>query len=84
MTEASILERLTPVLREVFDNDELVATAELTARQVPGWDSLGHVRLFVEIERAFGMRFSATEIGSLKNVGQLAQLIARKAARAPV
>ena len=79
MTVASILSRLTPVLRDVFDNDNLVATPELTARAVEGWDSLGNVRLFLEIERAFAVRFSATEIASLKNVGQLAELIEKKA-----
>jgi acyl carrier protein len=79
MAEASVFARLTGILRDVFDDDGLVATPELTARQVTGWDSLGHVRLLIEIEREFGVRFSATEIGMLKNVGQLAELIAKKA-----
>ena len=78
MADSATFERLTRVLRDVFDNDELVATPELTARNVAGWDSLGNVRLFVEIERAFGIRFSAMEISSLMNVGQLAELIAKK------
>ena len=82
MANASTFDRLTQVLRDVFDNVELVATPELTARSVKGWDSLGHVRLFVELERVFGFRFNATEISSLKNVGQLAELIERKIARA--
>jgi len=81
MAEASVFARLTRLLRDVFDNDELVATPGLTSQHVMGWDSLGHVRLFVEIEREFGVRFSATEIGSLKNVGQLAELILKKTSR---
>lgn len=82
MPTASTFEKLTPVLRDVFDNEALVATPELTARTVEGWDSLGNVRLFIELERVFGVRFSASEISSLKNVGQLAELLERKAARA--
>jgi acyl carrier protein len=78
MATVSVLDRLTPVLRDVFDNDDLVATRALTAQQVDGWDSLGNVRLFLEIEQAFKVRFSATEISSLKNVGQLADLIEKK------
>jgi acyl carrier protein len=81
MTDASIFERLTPLLREVFDNDDLVATPELTAHHVDGWDSLGNVRLFIEVESKFSVRFSATEISSLKNIGQLADLIERKIQR---
>lgn len=82
MAAASVLDRLTPLLRDVFDNDDLVATPELTAKAVEGWDSLGNVRLFLEIEKAFAVRFSATEITSLKNVGQLAALIEKKTHRA--
>ena len=78
---SAVLEELTLILRNVFDNDNLVATPGLTAHQVEGWDSLGNVRLFVEIERAFSVRFSAMEISSLKNVGQLAELIENKSRR---
>ena len=45
------------------------------------WDSLSNVRLFIELERIFGVRFSATEIASLENVGQLAESLERKIAR---
>lgn len=76
--EASTLDRLTSVLRDVFDNDDLVATPELTASQVEGWDSLGNVRLFIEIESQFSIRFSATEISSLRNVGELVSLLESK------
>ena len=82
MANTSVLDRLTPILRDVFDNDELAATRELTAKDVEGWDSMGNVRLFLEIEKAFAVRFSATEITSLKNVGQLADLIEKKTHRA--
>ena len=81
MTDTPIFERLTLLLRDVFDNDELVAAPDLTARDVAGWDSLGNVRLFIEVEREFSLRFSATEISSLKNVGQLADIIERKLQR---
>jgi acyl carrier protein len=74
----SVLDGLTPLLRDVFDNDDLVAVPELTAHDVVGWDSLGNVRLFMEIERKFGIRFTAAEIGALNNVGQLAEVIIRK------
>ena len=78
MVDPGIMAKLTTVLRDVFDDDQVTATPGLTAQQVKGWDSLGNVRLFVEIERAFGVRFGAAEIGSLHDVGELAALIAVK------
>jgi acyl carrier protein len=76
-----ILDELTLILRDVFDNDNLVATPELTAPMVEGWDSLNNVRLFVAIEQALKLRFTAQEIAGLENVGELAALIRRKRGR---
>jgi len=65
-------------MRDVFDDDSLVATPELTAGQVDGWDSFSHLRLMLSIERFFGVDFAASEISSLKNVGELAALFGSK------
>ena len=79
--QSTILDRLTNVLREVFDSDTIVATPGLKASMVDGWDSLANVRLFLEVERAFSVRFNASEISSLQNVGELADLINTKLSR---
>jgi acyl carrier protein len=74
----SVLSRLTPLMQECFDDDDVVATPELTAADVAGWDSLAHVRFMLTVERAFGVKFSAAEMASFENVGQLAEAIATK------
>lgn len=73
-----IYKSLTAILRDVFDDDAIVATPDLNAQRVNGWDSLGNVRLFLEIERRFSIRFSTPEIASLKDVGQLVTMIEKK------
>lgn len=79
MAEATeIMTRITPILRDVFDDDSLVVHDKLTADDVDGWDSLNHIRLIVSVERAFGLKFSASETGKLKNVGEFVQLIQTK------
>jgi acyl carrier protein len=74
----SIFEQLTEVFRDVFDDDELVIDATTTAQDVEGWNSLAHIRLVVSTEKAFKLRFSAAEIGNLKNVGDMVELILLK------
>jgi acyl carrier protein len=74
----SIYARLTEIFRDVFDNDDLVLTPELTASEVDGWDSLGHVRLIVAIEQKLKISLSTSEITELANVGQLVDVIERK------
>ena len=78
MTETEIFARLTPVFRDVFDEDDLVPTPEMTADDVEDWDSLSHIRLIISVEKAFGVRFSTVELGSLKTVGDLARLVGTK------
>lgn len=77
---ASIYATLTEILRDTFDNDDLEATPGLNAAQVEGWDSMGNVRLFLSIEQEFGVRFSASEISGIKNVGELVALLQQKTA----
>jgi acyl carrier protein len=72
--------QLTEVFHDVFDDDTIVVTPELTASDVDEWDSLRHIRLVAAVERRFGLSFSAAEIGRLKNVGQLVSLISEKTA----
>lgn len=69
--------RLQQVFREVFDDDEITISDETTARDIPEWDSLAHVSLVVAVEQEFGVRFASTDVGRLKNVGELRQLIER-------
>jgi acyl carrier protein len=78
---ASIYATLTEILRDTFDDDDLVATPTMTAAQVEGWDSMGNVRLFLSIEQEFGVRFNASEIGGIKNVGELVALLQQKTGR---
>jgi acyl carrier protein len=70
--------RLTGIFRRLFSLPTLVLRDDLTARDVPGWDSLNHVTLMIEIEREFGLRFTSAEIGALANVGALKALIESK------
>jgi len=78
----STIEELISIFREVFDDEDLVISANTTAKDIDGWDSLANLRLMISIEKALGLRFSASEISSLENVGEMAQLILKKQANA--
>jgi len=74
----SIESTLTSVFHDVFDDDGIEFRPELTASDVDGWDSLTHIRLILTVERTFGIKFTASEVGSLKNAGDLMQLVQNK------
>lgn len=78
MQSDEILARLTRIGRDVFENPDLVLDRGTTACDVLAWDSLNHVRFVMEVERDFGVKFALGELQDLKDVGVLADLIARK------
>jgi acyl carrier protein len=78
MEEGQIYQRLNEIFGDVFDDDALALKAETTADDVDGWDSLSHIRLVLSVEKSFNVKFSAAEVGKLKNVGELVGLIRSK------
>jgi len=79
MDEPQIYARLTEVFHDVFDEDSIRVTPELSAKDVEGWDSLKHIRLILTIEKAFQIKFSTSEIGKFKNVGDMVAIIRSRA-----
>lgn len=80
MTQTTLLDRLQPVFRDVFEDDDITVTSATTADDVEGWDSLMHVSLMINVERAFGVKFSTSEVASMKNVGELVSLLEQRTA----
>ncbi len=78
MTDIELMPRLTNVFRQVFDDDQLTLSRSMVAEDVEAWDSLTHINLIVAIEREFKLKFTTREISTLKNVGDLMDLITRK------
>jgi acyl carrier protein len=73
-----LLDRLNEIFCEVFDDDDIKITPEMTANDVDGWDSLSHVNLIVTIESKFNIRFNQKELLTFKNVGDLLNSINSK------
>jgi acyl carrier protein len=74
----NILDQLTPIFREVFDDEGIVLSRQTTADDIDAWDSLSHMNLILAVELKFRVKFALGELQSLKNVGELADLVAKK------
>jgi len=70
-----ISERLKKTICRELDLDDFEFEDATTAGQVPGWDSLSHVRIICAVEAEFGLRFRTMEVLRLKNVGDLQALV---------
>ena len=79
MDTREIFERLDRVFQDVFDDDTIHVTPKTTADDIEDWDSLEHITLISAVEREFRMKFKMGEISSMKNVGEMASIIAARA-----
>ena len=70
-----IYERLNKVFRDVFDDDTIVVTSQTTSADIEEWDSLEHINLIVAVENEFGMKFNMNEVTTMKNVGEMVEII---------
>ncbi len=72
--------RLNQVFVETFDDDAINIFDAMTANDLDEWDSVSHISLVLAVEKEFGIRLNAAEIGNLENVGAMIDLLTRKLA----
>ena len=75
MENKEILEDVQSIFREITDNLSTVLTPATIADDIEEWDSLVHVQLLVAIEEKYNISFSADQIGTFVNVGQMCDAI---------
>ena len=78
MREEEITGKLKSVFQKVLEENDITITREMTAQDMEKWDSLRHIQLISEVERAFSIKFKLREVLSMKNVGDLIDLIHAK------
>jgi acyl carrier protein len=74
----STIDKLQEIFRDVFEDDEIVLSADMTAEDIEDWDSLMHIQLIVAAEKGFNTKFSTAEVLALKNVGDFVNLVDKK------
>jgi acyl carrier protein len=78
MERKEIVSKLTSVFRTIFNDNTLILSDELTANDVDNWDSLSHMILITEIEKAFSIKFKLKDLNKMRNVGDMIEIIMLK------
>lgn len=78
MTREEVFERVNEVFRDVFDDEEITVGEETTADDIEDWDSLEHIHLVTAIEQELKMKFTMGQVVSMKNVGEMVDIILEK------
>ena len=75
MSREEVFVKLNEVFQDVFDDDTITVTDKTTADDIEEWDSLEHINLIAAVEQEFGMKFNMGQVVSMKNVGEMADII---------
>ncbi len=78
MNRNEIIEKLTVVFHEVFNDNTIVLREDMTAADVENWDSLTHMLMITKVEETFGIKFKLKELNKLKQVGDIVSLVVEK------
>jgi len=66
MTRTEIFEKIKEIIKTQFNGFEV--KEETMFRDIPGWDSLGHMAFLGNIQQTFGIKFSFEQVVSLNGV----------------
>lgn len=75
MSREEIFKRLNEVFQDVFDDETIEVNDDTTAEDIDDWDSLEHINLIAAIELEFGMKFTMGQVVTMKNVGEMVDII---------
>lgn len=78
MEKNEIFDQLTSIFRNVFNNDSLIITGDLTADDVDNWDSLTHMLLITEVEKVFSIKFKLKDLNKMRHVEDMVNIIISK------
>jgi len=66
--------RVEKIIQQTF-NTSVEIKEHFTPHDVPGWNSLGHLNLILELEREFGIRFSDEDMLQLDSVASINRIL---------
>ena len=75
MTREEVYETLNGIFQDVFDDESITVNDETTSDDIEDWDSLEHINLIAAVEQEFGVKFNMGQVVSMKNVGEMVDII---------
>lgn len=78
MEREEILAQVQEIFRDLLDKEDVVIVDETNAEDIEEWDSLFHIQLIDAIQKQFHIKFTAKEMLSWDNVGELIECIKGK------
>jgi acyl carrier protein len=73
-----LLAKVKVAFSTTFDVDPQIITLDSTPSDISSWDSMGHVELASNLERAFSVSFDVDDLMAMENVKEICRVIQSK------
>jgi acyl carrier protein len=73
----STLKTIRALFRQSFDLDEGAAVDGLAYRAIPGWDSVGHMRLIAALESEFDIMLDTDDVLDLSSFAKALEILGK-------
>ena len=78
MNDETILNTLRQAIADECDNPKVTVTTSTRAIDVPGWDSLAHVRIIMNVEARLGITVDIEKTYRAATIGDLVEILRMK------
>lgn len=71
MRKEEIMATIADIIKDVFDDPDLVVEERTNATTVSNWDSVAQINILMAVEERFEIELTSREMDLLQNVGDL-------------
>lgn len=75
---SATVEKVKNAFVSTFGIEPATFSVEMLPDDVPGWDSLGHLRLVTALQEQFGVEFEVSEVMDMDSVEKIVGICATK------
>tara|TARA_R110002072_G_scaffold93780_6_gene207820 strand:- start:514 stop:759 length:246 start_codon:yes stop_codon:yes gene_type:complete len=78
MNKEEILTTIRKSFVRVLEHDNFELNETTTAKDVDGWESITHLLIMNDVEKAFNIKFKLMDLMSMENVGDLVNTVKKE------
>lgn len=78
MEKNEVFIQVQEVLRDIFDDQNVIVEYSTTAKDIDEWDSFTHLTIIDAIEKQFLIKFNFKELAEMKNVENIVDIVKSK------
>ena len=71
------LKKLNKFFKKILNDKKLKLNYSTATKDIKKWDSLNHVKIILECEKQFKIKFNVNEVNKINNVQYLINLIGK-------